>query len=72
MAHEARGITEFEARLGNQLAEVLTGGDLSRPAWVDEDYILDREREAFLSLCGEEKAQQRMWHLLQTRKPLRN
>lgn len=72
MAHEARGITEFEARLGSKLAEVLTGGDLSRPAWVDEEYILDREREAFLSLCGEEKAQQRMWHLLQTRKPLRN
>lgn len=72
MAREARAITEFEAALGNKLAEVLTGGNLSRPAWVDEQYILDRERETFLSLCGEEKAQQRMWHLLQTRKPLRN
>lgn len=72
MAREARAITEYEARLGNQLAEVLTGGDLSRPGWVEEEYILDREREAFLSLCGEEKTQQRMWHLLQTRKPLRN
>ncbi len=44
----------------------ITGGDLSSPAWVDEQYILDLEREAFLSLCGNEKTQQRMWNLLQT------
>jgi 3-hydroxyacyl-CoA dehydrogenase len=39
---------------------------------VDEQYILDLEREAFMSLCGQEKTQQRMWNLLQTGKPLRN
>jgi 3-hydroxyacyl-CoA dehydrogenase len=50
----------------------MTGGELSSPAWVDEQYILDLEREAFLSLCGEEKTQQRMWNLLQTGKVLRN
>lgn len=72
MAREAGTLTEYEVLLGNKLAEVLTGGDLSRPAWVSEAYILEREREAFLSLCGEEKTQQRMWHLLQHKKPLRN
>jgi 3-hydroxyacyl-CoA dehydrogenase len=50
----------------------MTGGELSAPTWVDEQYILDLEREAFLSLCGEEETQQRMWSILQTGKPLRN
>jgi 3-hydroxyacyl-CoA dehydrogenase len=50
----------------------MTGGELSRPTWVDEQYILDLEREVFLSLCGEEKTRQRMMNLLQTGKPLRN
>jgi 3-hydroxyacyl-CoA dehydrogenase len=45
---------------------------LSKPTWVSEQYILDLEREAFLSLCGEEKTQARMWAILQTGKPLRN
>lgn len=65
-------ITEYEQTLANALGNVLAGGDLSAPAWVDEQYILDLEREAFLSLCGNEKTQQRMWNLLQTGKPLRN
>lgn len=69
---ESRNITEYESHIANKLAYVMTGGELSRPAWVDEQYILDLEREAFLSLCGEEKTQQRMWNLLQTGKPLRN
>jgi 3-hydroxyacyl-CoA dehydrogenase len=51
---------------------VLAGGNLSRAQWVTEQYILDLEREAFLSLCGEEKTQARMWHMLQYGKPLRN
>jgi 3-hydroxyacyl-CoA dehydrogenase len=66
------GITEHEAKIGAKLAYIMTGGDLCRPAWLDEQYFLDLEREAFLSLCGEEKTQQRMWNLLQTGKPLRN
>jgi 3-hydroxyacyl-CoA dehydrogenase len=72
MFKEARQITEHEAHIAEKLAYVMTGGELSRPAWMDEQYILDLEREAFLSLCGEEKTQQRMWNLLQTGKPLRN
>ena len=65
-------ITEFDSVIANKLANVMTGGDLSKPTWVSEQYILDLEREAFLSLCGEEKTQARMWSLLQTGKPLRN
>jgi 3-hydroxyacyl-CoA dehydrogenase len=65
-------ITEYEAVIANKLANVITGGDISSPTWVDEQYILDLEREAFLSLCGNEKTQQRMWNLLQTGKVLRN
>jgi 3-hydroxyacyl-CoA dehydrogenase len=65
-------ISEHDQLVAEKLAYVLTGGELSRPQWVSEQYILDLEREAFLSLCGEEKTQQRMWALLQTGKPLRN
>jgi 3-hydroxyacyl-CoA dehydrogenase len=72
MMKEGGYITEHEHLIANKLAYVMTGGELSRPTWVDEQYILDLEREAFLSLCGEEKTQQRMWHLLQTGKVLRN
>lgn len=72
MFKESGYITEYESQIANRLAKVMTGGELSQPAWVDEQYILDLEREAFLTLCGEEKTQQRMWHLLQTGKPLRN
>ncbi len=69
---EGNYITEYEAVIGEKLAYVMTGGEISQPAWVPEQYILDLEREAFLSLCGEEKTQQRIWHFLQTGKPLRN
>ncbi len=65
-------ITEYESHIANKLAYVMTGGELSSPTWVDEQYILDLEREAFLSLAGEKKTQERMWNLLQTGKPLRN
>jgi 3-hydroxyacyl-CoA dehydrogenase len=65
-------ITEYDNHIARKLAHILTGGGLSKPQWVSEQYILDLEREAFLSLCGEEKTQARMWSLLQTGKPLRN
>ena len=65
-------ITEYDAHIGSKLIHILTGGDISQPAWVDEQYFLDLEREAFLSLCGEKKSQERMWAILQTGKPLRN
>ena len=69
---EAKQITEHDQTVAGKLAYIMAGGELSRPAWVSEQYILDLEREAFLSLCGEEKTQQRMWHTLNTGKPLRN
>ncbi len=65
-------MTDHEALIMKKAAHVMTGGGISRPAWVDEQYILDLEREAFLSLCGEEKTQERMWHILRTGKVLRN
>ena len=72
MFKEGKYITEYESHIAGKLAHVMAGGELSQPAWVTEQYILDLEREAFLSLCGQEKTQQRMWHFLQTGKPLRN
>jgi 3-hydroxyacyl-CoA dehydrogenase len=72
MMKEGKYITEYEAHMASKLANVMTGGELSRPTWVDEQYILDLEREAFISLCGEEKTRQRMINMLQTGKPLRN
>ena len=45
---------------------------MSEPAWMDEQYFLDLEREAFLSLVAEPKTQERIWHFLQNGKPLRN
>ncbi len=69
---KGRYITEYDNVVAEKLANVLAGGDLSRPTWVSEQYILDLECEAFLSLCGEEKTQARLFHTLQTGKPLRN
>ena len=51
---------------------VLSGGGLSAPAWVPEQYLLDLEREAFMSLVGEEKTKERISHMLMNGKPLRN
>jgi len=69
---EAGYISEYDAKLGEKVAWVLTGGDLTEPARVDEQFVLDMEREAFLSLLGERKTQERIQHLLKTGKPLRN
>jgi len=69
---ESKYITDYEGIIAGKLAHVMTGGDLSRSTWTSEQYFLDLEREAFLSLCGEQKTQERMWALLNTGKPLRN
>lgn len=69
---EAGQITEYEFHLGKKLAYVLTGGDLTSAQEVDEQYFLDLERDAFLSLCGEKKTQERMQYMLKNNKPLRN
>jgi 3-hydroxyacyl-CoA dehydrogenase len=65
-------ITEHDAVVGRKLAHVLAGGALSTPQTVSEPYILDLEREAFVSLSGERKTQERIAHTLKTGKPLRN
>ncbi|MCL6453639.1 MAG: 3-hydroxyacyl-CoA dehydrogenase/enoyl-CoA hydratase family protein [Alicyclobacillus sp.] len=65
-------ISSHDALIANKLIHVLTGGSVPRGTLVTEQYLLDLEREAFLSLIGEPKTQQRMQHLLSTGKPLRN
>ena len=70
--HCARYISDHDASVLNKLAYVLCGGELTSPQRVSESYILDLEREAFLSLCGEEKTQNRIEFTLKTGKPLRN
>lgn len=65
-------ISDYDVEVGQKLAKVLTGGDLTGEPVVTEQYLLDLEREAFLSLCGNAKTQARMQHMLKTGKPLRN
>jgi len=64
--------TEHDIKIARKMAWVLCGGDLSSEQQVSEQYLLDLEREAFLSLCGEQKTLERIQHMLQTNKPLRN
>jgi len=65
-------ITDHEVKIGNKVAEVLCGGRISPGTPVSEQYILDLEREAFKSLAGERRTQERIQHTLKTGKPLRN
>jgi 3-hydroxyacyl-CoA dehydrogenase len=65
-------ITDYDAHVGRKLATILAGGPLTSPQLVSEQYVLDLEREAFVSLCGEKKTQERMAYTLKTGKPLRN
>jgi len=65
-------ISDYDAHVGRKLANILAGGALTSPQLVSEQYILDLEREAFVSLCGEKKTQERMAFTLKTGKPLRN
>jgi 3-hydroxyacyl-CoA dehydrogenase len=65
-------ISEYDAVIGEKLAHVISGGRLTGEQTVSEQYLLDLEREAFLSLCGNPKTQERMAHTLKTGKPLRN
>src|SRR5690606_14155003 len=65
-------ISEHDLKIAKKLAYVLAGGKVQNGAQVTEQYLLDLEREAFLSLIGEPKTQQRMQHMLVKGKPLRN
>jgi 3-hydroxyacyl-CoA dehydrogenase len=64
--------SEYDATVARKLANILAGGPLTAPQMVSEQYLLDLEREAFVSLCGEKKTQERIAHTLKTGKPLRN
>jgi len=64
--------SDYDAHVARKLANILAGGALSAPQFVSEQYVLDLEREAFVSLCGEKKTQERIAHTLKTGKPLRN
>ncbi|WP_452229388.1 MULTISPECIES: 3-hydroxyacyl-CoA dehydrogenase NAD-binding domain-containing protein [unclassified Lacinutrix] len=69
---DSRYISEHDMKIANKLAYVMAGGDLSEPTKVTEQYLLDLEREAFLSLCTERKTLERIQHMLTKGKPLRN
>jgi len=64
--------SEHDIKIARKVAYVLCGGDLTGEQKVSEQYLLDVEREAFLSLCGEQKTLERIQHMLKTNKPLRN
>lgn len=65
-------ISEYDGHVASKLAYVICGGNLSRRTLVSEQYLLDLEREAFVSLCGQPKTQERLQYMLKTGKPLRN
>jgi 3-hydroxyacyl-CoA dehydrogenase len=72
MLEDAGYATGHDAFIGSKIAWVLCGGDLSGPAWVDEQYILDLERAAFVELMQHPKSVERIMHMLTTGRPLRN
>jgi 3-hydroxyacyl-CoA dehydrogenase len=72
LAWRAGRISDHDALVGRKLAWILAGGDAPHATTMSEQQLLDLEREAFLSLCGERKTQERIAHTLKTGKPLRN
>ncbi|MBM3786855.1 MAG: 3-hydroxyacyl-CoA dehydrogenase/enoyl-CoA hydratase family protein [Acidobacteria bacterium] len=72
IGHQGGYITDYDLVIAGKLAHILCGGRLSAESEVSEQYLLDLEREAFLSLCGDPRTQARMEHMLKTGKPLRN
>jgi 3-hydroxyacyl-CoA dehydrogenase len=72
MMKQSGYITEYDQFLACRLAHVITGGDLTGPAHVHEDYLIALEKEVFLSLTGEQKTRDRVHSILTTNKPLRN
>jgi 3-hydroxyacyl-CoA dehydrogenase len=70
--YEGGYISQHDKKITEKLAWIMCGGDLSAPTEVSEQYLLDLEREAFLSLTGERKTLERIQSILTTGKPLRN
>jgi 3-hydroxyacyl-CoA dehydrogenase len=71
-ARQGHYISDHDVLIAEKLANIITGGRLTGEQMVSEQYLLDLEREAFLSLCGNPKTQERMGYMLKTGKPLRN
>jgi 3-hydroxyacyl-CoA dehydrogenase len=69
---EAGWATDHDAVIVNKLAWVMCGGDLTEPTWVPEQHILDLERQVFVELCHEKKTLDRLAHMIEHNKPLRN
>mgnify|MGYP002223812443 CR=1 FL=1 len=65
-------VSEHDCKIALKIAKILCGGELNHASYVSEQYLLDLEREGFLSLCGERKTQERIAAMLKTGKPLRN
>lgn len=72
MMRQGEFISDHDQLIGKKIAKVICGGDLNHQSYVSEQYLLELEREAFLSLCGERKTQERIAAMLKTGKPLRN
>jgi 3-hydroxyacyl-CoA dehydrogenase len=73
LMHRAEQLSDYDVVIGTHLAKILSGGgEFTSPQRVSEQYLLDLEREAFVSLCGEKKTQERIQHMLKKGKPLRN
>jgi 3-hydroxyacyl-CoA dehydrogenase len=72
LMREGEYISDHDVKIATHVARVLSGGEVTAGTLVSEDYLLDLEREAFLSLCGEAKTVERVAYTLKTGKPLRN
>ena len=72
MMRQGGFISEHDHLIGTKLAKIMSGGDFNHSDYVSEQHLLDLEREAFLSLCGTRKTQERIAAMLKTGKPLRN
>jgi 3-hydroxyacyl-CoA dehydrogenase len=72
LMRRAERLSDYDVVVGTHIAQVLAGGEFTSPQAVSEKYLLDLEREAFVSLCGQKKTQERIQFMLKTGKPLRN
>ena len=72
LMYKGKFISEYDKHIADQVAYILTGGNVPAGIYVTEERILELEREVFVNLCKEEKTQQRIEHMLKTGKPLRN
>ncbi|HLZ19122.1 MAG TPA: hypothetical protein VKO67_05900, partial [Smithellaceae bacterium] len=65
-------VSEYDLHVSKKVAYILSGGDCAEGTYVTEQEILELEKEAFVSLCGEKKTQERIMYMLSNGKPLRN